>query len=112
MIQRTMRSHLRKRKTNLSLLYKRFYDVWKYSRQLHVGLCGLHCIILIHSYNQALTSAQLGQQKMEELGVAIKRPGDYFAEMVKTDDHMRKVHTISYHGEILNVVILGERKYF
>ena len=40
---------------------------------------------------------------MEQLGVAIKRPDDYFAEMVKTDDHMRRVCNIttSYHGDIL-----------
>jgi len=49
---------------------------------------------------------------MEELGVAIKRPDDYFAEMVKTDDHMRKVCTIiSYHGDVVSIITLGERKY-
>ena len=28
---------------------------------------------------------------MEELEVPTLRPGDYYAEMVKTDDHMRRV---------------------
>ncbi|XP_065904142.1 probable rRNA-processing protein EBP2 [Dysidea avara] len=42
-------------------------------------------------YNQALSSAQLACHKIEQLGVVVKRPDDYFAEMVKTDDHMRKV---------------------
>ena len=47
--------------------------------------------LYVYSYDQALASAQLGQQKMQQLGVAVKRPDDYFAEMIKTDDHMRKV---------------------
>ena len=29
--------------------------------------------------------------KLRRLGVPIERPSDYFAEMVKTDDHMQKV---------------------
>ena len=29
--------------------------------------------------------------KLKQLGVPIERPSDYFAEMVKTDDHMQKV---------------------
>lgn len=45
------------------------------------------------SYQQALSSAQIGLRKLEELEVPIKRPEDYFAEMLKTDDHMRKVGT-------------------
>lgn len=28
---------------------------------------------------------------MEELSVPTERPEDYFAEMIKTDDHMRKI---------------------
>jgi rRNA-processing protein EBP2 len=28
---------------------------------------------------------------LEELGVPTRRPEDYYAEMVKTDDHMRRV---------------------
>ena len=43
------------------------------------------------SYRQAQSSVQVGLQKLEELKVPINRPDDYFAEMVKTDDHMRKV---------------------
>ena len=66
--------------------------------------------LYVYSYDQALASAQLGQQKMQQLGVAVKRPDDYFAEMIKTDDHMRKVwHITSYHGGVVNVII-GERK--
>lgn len=43
------------------------------------------------SYQQASSSVKVGLRKLEELGVPIHRPDDYFAEMVKTDDHMRKV---------------------
>ena len=32
-----------------------------------------------------------GLRKLEKLGVPTQRPEDYYAEMVKTDDHMRKV---------------------
>lgn len=46
---------------------------------------------LCHSYQQACSSVKIGLRKLEELGVPIQRPEDYFAEMVKTDDHMRKV---------------------
>ena len=43
------------------------------------------------SYQQAQSAAVIGLRKLEELGVPTRRPDDYFAEMVKTDDHMRKV---------------------
>jgi len=49
----------------------------------------------MYSYNQALSSAQLARHKIENLGVVVKRPDDYFAEMVKTDDHMRKVTMVT-----------------
>ena len=44
-----------------------------------------------HSYHQAQSSALTGLKKLEKLGVPTRRPDDYFAEMVKTDDHMRRV---------------------
>lgn len=31
--------------------------------------------------------------KLHALGVPTKRPEDYFAQMIKSDDHMRKVST-------------------
>lgn len=40
---------------------------------------------------QAQTAALTGLRKLEELDVPTQRPQDYYAEMVKTDDHMRKV---------------------
>ena len=45
-------------------------------------------------YNQALAAAQVACRKLEERGAKmaqIFRPDDYFAEMVKGDDHMRRV---------------------
>ena len=43
------------------------------------------------SFHQAQSSVLIGLRKLEKLGVPTKRPEDYFAEMVKTDDHMRRV---------------------
>ena len=33
----------------------------------------------------------VGLKKLQELDIPTQRPDDYFAEMIKTDDHMRKV---------------------
>ena len=43
------------------------------------------------SYEQAQSAVVVGLRKLEELEIPTTRPEDYFAEMVKTDDHMRKV---------------------
>lgn len=61
---------------------------WFPGRTLWFYLCFYH---FPFSYQQALSAVQLGQRKLEELNIPITRPDDYFAEMVKTDDHMRKV---------------------
>ncbi|EFJ48581.1 hypothetical protein VOLCADRAFT_104643 [Volvox carteri f. nagariensis] len=42
-------------------------------------------------YNQALSSAQHAIRRFEEAGVPWLRPLDYYAEMVKSDEHMAKV---------------------
>ena len=42
-------------------------------------------------YNQALAAAKSAISKFEEAGVPWRRPVDYYAEMVKSDDHMTKV---------------------
>lgn len=42
-------------------------------------------------YNQALGSAKEAIMKYQGMGVPWLRPTDYYAEMVKTDDHMAKV---------------------
>ena len=43
-------------------------------------------------YNQALAAVKIAQARVVELGVPHVRPDDYFAEMVKSDNHMNKVH--------------------
>ena len=45
----------------------------------------------LYSFQQAQSSVLVGLGKLEELGVPHLRPDDYFAEMIKTDDHMKKV---------------------
>ncbi|KAF9429473.1 rRNA-processing protein and EBNA1-binding protein ebp2 [Entomortierella beljakovae] len=42
-------------------------------------------------YNQALEAAVLGREKIKKEGGVFERPGDYFAEMIKSDDHMAKI---------------------
>ena len=46
---------------------------------------------MISSYRQAQATVLQGVSKLHHLGVKTKRPEDYFAEMAKTDDHMKKV---------------------
>ncbi|KAI9013041.1 eukaryotic rRNA processing protein EBP2-domain-containing protein [Gaertneriomyces semiglobifer] len=42
-------------------------------------------------YNQAVYAAVEGRKRCRAAGVAFSRPDDYFAEMVKSDEHMAKV---------------------
>lgn len=42
-------------------------------------------------YTQALESARDAYERLTERNVPILRPPDFYAEMVKTDDHMLKV---------------------
>lgn len=42
-------------------------------------------------HRQAQAAVAEGIKKLHALGVATKRPDDYFAEMAKTDEHMQKV---------------------
>uniref|UniRef100_A0A7S0IHQ7 rRNA-processing protein EBP2 n=1 Tax=Micromonas pusilla TaxID=38833 RepID=A0A7S0IHQ7_MICPS len=44
-----------------------------------------------HFYEQALGSANEAIRRLKELGVPVKRPHDYYAEMVKSDEHMKRV---------------------
>uniref|UniRef100_A0A182IUV1 Uncharacterized protein n=1 Tax=Anopheles atroparvus TaxID=41427 RepID=A0A182IUV1_ANOAO len=48
--------------------------------------------ILFHRQAQAATIE--GIRRLHELGVATKRPNDYFAEMAKSDEHMRRLTKI------------------
>lgn len=43
------------------------------------------------SYKQAQAALAKALPKLKEMKIPTKRPEDYFAEMVKTDDHMQRV---------------------
>ncbi|KAF8941488.1 putative rRNA-processing protein ebp2 [Dissophora ornata] len=42
-------------------------------------------------YNQALEAAVFGRDRIRKEGGVFERPGDYFAEMIKSDEHMAKI---------------------
>ncbi|KAF2762725.1 eukaryotic rRNA processing, partial [Pseudovirgaria hyperparasitica] len=42
-------------------------------------------------YKQSLEAAKKGQELLRKEGVPFTRPNDYFAEMVKSDEHMGKI---------------------
>ncbi|KAG2176537.1 hypothetical protein INT44_007200 [Umbelopsis vinacea] len=42
-------------------------------------------------YQQALEAAKIGREKVKATGLPFTRPDDYFAEMVKSDEHMEKI---------------------
>mmetsp|Transcript_21342 Transcript_21342/g.35293 ORF Transcript_21342/g.35293 Transcript_21342/m.35293 type:complete len:303 (+) Transcript_21342:21-929(+) len=44
-------------------------------------------------YQHALAGVKDARMKLDELGIAYRRPEDYFAECVKSDAHMTKVKT-------------------
>uniref|UniRef100_A0A182KFS8 Uncharacterized protein n=1 Tax=Anopheles christyi TaxID=43041 RepID=A0A182KFS8_9DIPT len=48
--------------------------------------------ILFHRQAQAATLE--GIKQLHDLGVATKRPDDYFAEMAKTDEHMQRIRKV------------------
>ncbi|XP_050080754.1 probable rRNA-processing protein EBP2 homolog [Anopheles maculipalpis] len=48
--------------------------------------------ILFHRQAQAATVE--GIRKLHDLGVATKRPDDYFAEMAKSDEHMQRIRKV------------------
>uniref|UniRef100_A0A182TVQ9 Uncharacterized protein n=1 Tax=Anopheles melas TaxID=34690 RepID=A0A182TVQ9_9DIPT len=48
--------------------------------------------ILFHRQAQAATLEGIG--RLHELGIATKRPDDYFAEMAKTDEHMQRIRKV------------------
>lgn len=45
----------------------------------------------MHFLEQAQSAVVIGLEKLSELDIPTLRPEDYFAEMMKNDDHMRKV---------------------
>jgi len=50
-------------------------------------------------YNQALEAAKVAIDKFEEAGIKWKRPADYYAEMVKSDEHMARVKEQLLHEQ-------------
>ena len=54
------------------------------------------------SLKQAEEAVKFSLPRLEKMGVPTKRPEDYFAEMVKSDDHMKKVREtlLSKHSEM------------
>lgn len=40
---------------------------------------------------QAQAAVIEGVARLKQLGLAIRRPDDYYAEMVKSDEHMQRV---------------------
>merc|ERR1719498_885393 len=44
-----------------------------------------------HFYEQALATANAAIRKLKDLGVPTRRPDDFYAEMVKSDEHMKRV---------------------
>ncbi|VDN49984.1 unnamed protein product [Gongylonema pulchrum] len=47
--------------------------------------------MLNYSYKQAEKAVQVAIGRLREMNVKIFRPADYYAEMVKSDEHMQKV---------------------
>lgn len=44
-------------------------------------------------YERALESANECVRRLKELGLPVRRPDDYYAEMVKSDEHMKRVRS-------------------
>lgn len=60
---------------------------------------GSSSVSLRFSYKQAQLAVMEAIPKLHKLGVATQRPADYYAEMAKSDDHMKKVK-ISHNRSI------------
>ncbi|KDD74962.1 rRNA processing protein EBP2, partial [Helicosporidium sp. ATCC 50920] len=61
-------------------------------------------------YTQALDAAREAAARMESAGVAWARPADYYAEMVKTDEHMARVKEQLQHEQKLIADMEQRRK--
>ena len=48
-------------------------------------------LVFFFSFQQAQNAVLEGLKKLHALGVPTRRPDDYYAEMAKTDAHMKKV---------------------
>lgn len=55
----------------------------------------LKCLCFsIYSYRQAQATVLEGLPLLHKLGVPTRRPDDYFAQMAKSDHHMKKVTSV------------------
>ncbi len=45
-------------------------------------------------YTASLRAANIGLKNLKQMGIPFERPEDFYAEMVKTDEHMRKVKAV------------------
>jgi biotin carboxylase len=62
------------------------------SAVLHSYFTPFGCSTLHYrSYGQALAAMATARGELERQGVPHRRPDDYLAEMLKTDQHMQKV---------------------
>ena len=50
-------------------------------------------------YERALESANECVRKLKDLDVPVRRPDDYYAEMVKSDEHMKRVRSELLHEQ-------------
>lgn len=55
--------------------------------------------IYIYSYNQALLSANEAINRLSRQNIPCIRPDDYFAEMIKSDEHMMKIQSKLLHSK-------------
>lgn len=51
----------------------------------------LRAVVSVWPGNQALEAAKAAVSRFKDCGVAWRRPEDYYAEMVKSDEHMLRV---------------------
>jgi hypothetical protein len=55
-------------------------------------------IVVVRSYRQAQAAVLQAIPRLKAERVATKRPDDYYAQMVKSDEHMKKVETFNSYG--------------
>ena len=68
-------------------------------------MCIISHSLSVCSYQQAQSAAKIGLRKLEDLGIPTTRPDDYYAEMLKTDDHMTKVRSMCDRNMLLYTTV-------
>ena len=54
-------------------------------------------LVFFFSYRQAQAAVLEAIPRLKAENIATKRPEDYYAQMAKSDEHMKKVRSISIH---------------